>query len=118
MPSDLLTNNRVRRLAGEVVIFACIVLLPHLALSLNPSQRKPIWFGVWAFVGAAVSYWLTPLTDHLFVLVARQIGLSTKDNSGFEDHQSVYYPIRFPERLLRSLVVGILGFLYYCFFYQ
>jgi hypothetical protein len=96
---------------------ACIVLLPYGALSLQPSGSKAVWFALWAFLGGIISYWLAPLAGYLFYKVACRGSHGANSDLGPGHPVEGYSPTPFPERLLRSLLLGALGFVtYYLFF--
>jgi hypothetical protein len=118
MVINRLTRNRAAKICEEAIVFACIVLLPYAALSLRPSGSKAVWFALWAFIGCVSSYWLAPLAGYLFVKALCRTPLGLVDDFGRGHQASRYSPTPFPERLWRSLLVGILGFITYYFFFK
>jgi hypothetical protein len=107
------TEERARKICEDLTVIVCIVLLPHAAASMDIAGSKPVWFALWTFIGAVSSYWLAPFAGYLLLRVLAR----TRLGSGY-DGADAYSPTPFPERLLRSFLVGILGFIVYYFFFQ
>jgi hypothetical protein len=113
MPGLKRTEERVRKVCEDLTMMTCTALLPYAAASMRIHGSKPVWFALWAFIGAVSSYWLAPIAGYLALRALSRTRLGT----GY-DRSDAYSPTPFPERLLRGLLVGMLGFVIYYFFFQ
>ena len=118
MVTDRMNRKLAGRICEEAAIFACIVLLPNAALLLRPSGSRAVWFALWAFIGGVSSYWLAPLAGYLFVTAVSRIPPGLEGESGRGRRAMAYSPTPLPERLWRSVLIGILGFLTYYFLFE